>query len=227
MTDEQEIVAWLRRQADLGANRGNEAPKGSGKRAAFGGGSLALSRAADAIEAGEYRVNDNARATSPATLQVPKWATDETDPTGELAIKLAARAAACEEQGGEWTWRDIAAAAVPAHPADMRENVAVIIAQATGTFALDQYPSWAMDAADALARASLLATSAIDGREVTERAASLLETAIGDGYPAPANKVDQCEHGKFGWEDCIACYDDVLTGVVAAIRALGNSGQVA
>ena len=57
--EEGEIVAWLRRQSELGANRGNDAPKGSTKRAAFGGGSLALSRAADAIESGDYRTNDN------------------------------------------------------------------------------------------------------------------------------------------------------------------------
>lgn len=68
------------------------------------------------------------RPTCNATLQVPKWATDETDPIGKLAIKLAARAAACEEQGGEWTWRDIAEAAVPAIDAgEMREKVAAII----------------------------------------------------------------------------------------------------
>jgi len=57
-----QIVSWLRHQSDLGANRGNEADKGTTKRAAFGGGSLALKRAADAIESGEYLTNDNALA---------------------------------------------------------------------------------------------------------------------------------------------------------------------
>lgn len=56
--------------------------------------------------------------------------------------------------------------------------------------------------------------------EVLEEAALLLECAIANGYDVPTNKVDQCEHGKFGWEDCIACYDKALTGTVAHIRAL-------
>lgn len=60
-----DIVAWLRRQSDLGANRGNEADKGTTRRAAFGGGSLALARAADAIESGDYRTNDNALPADP------------------------------------------------------------------------------------------------------------------------------------------------------------------
>lgn len=36
-----------------------------------------------------------------------RWA-DDSDPVGEIAIRLAARASAVEEQCGEWTWRDIA-----------------------------------------------------------------------------------------------------------------------
>jgi len=52
-----------------------------------------------------------------------------------------------------------------------------------------------------------------------EAACDLFEAAIRDGYPTPANKVDQCEHGKFGWEDCIACYDEALLTVVEGIRA--------
>jgi hypothetical protein len=39
--------------------------------------------------------------------QAPKWASN-ADPAGELAIALAARANALEEEQGEWTWRDIA-----------------------------------------------------------------------------------------------------------------------
>jgi hypothetical protein len=42
--------------------------------------------------------------------QAPKWASN-TDPVGALAIALAARANALEEEQGEWTWRDIAEAA--------------------------------------------------------------------------------------------------------------------
>lgn len=55
--------------------------------------------------------------------------------------------------------------------------------------------------------------------EERERAAIALETAIGEGYPAPADKTAQCEHGQFGWEDCIACYDDVLIALATAIRS--------
>lgn len=54
------IVAYLRRQSDLGANRALEKDKGTTGRAAFGGGSLALKRVAENIEAGEHISNDNA-----------------------------------------------------------------------------------------------------------------------------------------------------------------------
>jgi len=64
------IVSYIRRQSDRGADIGNEKPKGSTARAAFGGGSLALKRVADNIEAGEHVINDNtALATQPATSQ--------------------------------------------------------------------------------------------------------------------------------------------------------------
>lgn len=65
------VVAWLRHQSDLGANRANEADKGTTKRAAFGGGSLALHRAADAIEAGEHLTNDNATPASDSPNLTP------------------------------------------------------------------------------------------------------------------------------------------------------------
>jgi len=63
----------------------------------------------------------------------------------------------------------------------------------------------------------------IDRAMVLEEAARLLEDAIATGYAAPLNKVDQCEHEKFGWEDCIACYDERLLHVAAAIRQLASS----
>ena len=59
------VVAYIRRQSDRGADIGNEKPKGSTARAAFGGGSLALKRVADNIETGEHILNDNAL---PATV---------------------------------------------------------------------------------------------------------------------------------------------------------------
>lgn len=39
------------------------------------------------------------------------WASN-ADPVGELAIKLASTANDLEDEQGEWTWRDIAAAAL-------------------------------------------------------------------------------------------------------------------
>ena len=48
------IVAWLRQQSDIGADLGNECAKGTTMRAAYGGGSLMLHKAADAIENGEH-----------------------------------------------------------------------------------------------------------------------------------------------------------------------------
>lgn len=44
------IVSWLLEQSDKGADIAIPLAKGSTKRAAFGGGSLALKKAADAIE---------------------------------------------------------------------------------------------------------------------------------------------------------------------------------
>lgn len=81
----QEIVAWLRRQSDLGANRGNEAEKGTTKRAAFGGGSLALARAADMIESGEFRNNDNA----PTPTQAGEITQEDEGPIADIARIIA------------------------------------------------------------------------------------------------------------------------------------------
>lgn len=55
---------------------------------------------------------------------------------------------------------------------------------------------------------------------VTEREAivAFMRDVISRGYATPARKVDRCEHGKFGWEDCIACYDDVLEDALLAIE---------
>lgn len=55
-----------------------------------------------------------------------------------------------------------------------------------------------------------------------EKAAGVLEQAIGDGYETPAVKGDQCVHGRFGWEDCIACYDKELLRTATAIRKLAG-----
>jgi hypothetical protein len=51
-----------------------------------------------------------------------------------------------------------------------------------------------------------------------ERIVAYMRDAIGEGYPSPPNKVDQCAHGQFGWEDCIACYDEVLEAKLEAIE---------
>jgi hypothetical protein len=60
------------------------------------------------------------------TRKPPQWA-DDSDPTGELAIKLAARASAIEEQEGrgEWTWREIAQCAAEAlgRPQTYRDGI--------------------------------------------------------------------------------------------------------
>jgi hypothetical protein len=47
--------------------------------------------------------------------------------------------------------------------------------------------------------------------------------AIANGYPTSPNKRDQCAHNKFGWEDCIACYDEALEALADAIEA-GSAG---
>lgn len=56
--DRAEIVRWLRAQSDKGAEVGIAAGKETTRRAAFGGGSLALHRAADAIERGEHLIDN-------------------------------------------------------------------------------------------------------------------------------------------------------------------------
>lgn len=43
-----------------------------------------------------------------------------------------------------------------------------------------------------------------------------IERVIADGYPLPPTSRDQCEHDKFGWEDCIACYNEALFAELAA-----------
>ena len=58
-----------------------------------------------------------------------------------------------------------------------------------------------------------------------ERAAEKFQAAIEDGYDVPARKVDQCQHDKFGWEDCIACYDQHLMATVEEVRALATTGR--
>lgn len=61
--------------------------------------------------AAEYvEIIDRALA-SLSTNGAPRWASS-ADPVGALAIKLASRANDCEEECGEWTWRDIAIAAL-------------------------------------------------------------------------------------------------------------------
>jgi hypothetical protein len=60
-----------------------------------------------------------------------------------------------------------------------------------------------------------------------EEAATAFEKAISEGYLTPANKTDQCEHGKFGWEDCIACYDDALYAAAIRLRTIANGGTAA
>jgi len=53
-SEREQIVEWLRDMSEVGADLGLLADKGTTKRAAFGGGSLALKRAADAIERGDH-----------------------------------------------------------------------------------------------------------------------------------------------------------------------------
>jgi hypothetical protein len=48
----------------------------------------------------------------------------------------------------------------------------------------------------------------------------MLEAAIAEGYPQPASNDEQCEHDKYRWDDCIACYDAELAKVAERMRAL-------
>lgn len=54
--------------------------------------------------------------------------------------------------------------------------------------------------------------------QARELAAKALDDAIDQGYSAPTDGTE-CEHGKFYFEECIACYDEHLR---AAIRKLGQ-----
>ena len=47
-----------------------------------------------------------------------------------------------------------------------------------------------------------------------EQMADAVRKAMQDGYPEPPTKGDECDHGKFGWEDCIACYDTALEAAI-------------
>lgn len=81
----------------------------------------------------------------------------------------------------------------------------------------------AIAAADTIDRLILMIQQAEDA--MRERAGDMLRKAIENGYSTPARKVDQCEHGKFGWEDCIACYDEQLLKTEAAIRGIDAGGE--
>jgi hypothetical protein len=59
--------------------------------------------------------------------------------------------------------------------------------------------------------------------DVVERAAAIMQAAIEQGYPGTGNNADQCKHGRFGFEDCIACYDEFLMAKVEEIRALSHT----
>lgn len=55
-----------------------------------------------------------------------------------------------------------------------------------------------------------------------EAACVEFERAIADGYNNQIEKGAKCEHDKYFYEDCIACYDDFLAAKIAAIRRLGE-----
>ncbi|KKW92705.1 hypothetical protein YP76_07165 [Sphingobium chungbukense] len=53
------------------------------------------------------------------------------------------------------------------------------------------------------------------GRQAGLReAAAAMREAIARGYNAPEVK---CAHERYGWEDCIACYDDALESAITAL----------
>lgn len=58
--------------------------------------------------------------------------------------------------------------------------------------------------------------------QALEEAAKIMRDAIASGYVAPPRKVDRCAHGKFGWEDCISCYDDALDAAVSRFLQPGD-----
>lgn len=77
-------------------------------------------------------------------------------------------------------------------------------------------------------RLTALEQGRIEGARVgLEAAAKMMMRAIADGYPDPEKKTDQCEHGKFGWEDCIPCYDDKLCDAADTIRNLDPQAIIA
>lgn len=67
---------------------------------------------------------------------------------------------------------------------------------------------------------AILATQAEMVKRIGE-AVALIER----GYRG-VDKADLCEHGKCGFEDCIACYDDALLAALKDNKKLGQ-GPVA
>ena len=47
---------------------------------------------------------------------------------------------------------------------------------------------------------------------------------IEGGYVGVA-KVDQCQHGRFGFEDCVACYDEALLAALDGRASLDRQGK--
>lgn len=64
----------------------------------------------------------------------------------------------------------------------------------------------------------LAAHRELGAREERAQIVAAVRQAINFGYAVPEQKTDQCEHGRFGWEDCIACYDDALEQILLSIE---------
>lgn len=77
-----------------------------------------------------------------------------------------------------------------------------------------------MDGTSANTEALVVAAYNRGRADMREEACGRIERLIVEGYPLPSRATDQCEHGRYGSQDCIACYDEALTAKLAAIRAI-------
>lgn len=64
-------------------------------------------------------------------------------------------------------------------------------------------------------------------QEATREIVATMREAVEHGYPAPTGDGarSQCPHGKFKWEDCIACYDEFLWAKLDAIEQGQHTNQ--
>jgi hypothetical protein len=68
-----------------------------------------------------------------------------------------------------------------------------------------------------------------DGPEAADKLEALsgrieaVRKVIEEGYPGQPTKIEQCKHGRYGYEGCITCYDEALLNALDGVVALAQT----